>query len=63
VGPYPGFRVSFRFRLVGMRGALLVITRGNLAITGIGLFGWTPSCHWRSGLCVVLIFMAGQCLT
>jgi hypothetical protein len=31
--------VSFWFRLVGMRVPLLVITRGNLAITGLGLFG------------------------
>jgi hypothetical protein len=37
VGPYPGFGVSFRFRLVGMGVRLLVITRGNLALSGLGL--------------------------
>jgi hypothetical protein len=31
---------------------LLVITRVNLAFTGLGLFGWTPSCRCRSGLSV-----------
>jgi hypothetical protein len=35
----PGFRMSFRFWLVGMRVPLLVITRGTLALTGLGLFG------------------------
>jgi hypothetical protein len=31
--------VSFWLRLVGMRVSLLVITKGNLALTGLGLFG------------------------
>ena len=52
VGPYSGFRVSFWFRLVGCGVSLLVIMRGNLVLTGLGLFGWTPSCRWRSGLSV-----------
>jgi hypothetical protein len=50
VGPYPGFRVSFWFRLVGMWVSLLVITRGNFALTGLGLSCWTPSRRWRLGL-------------
>jgi len=52
VGPYSCFRVSFWFRLVGCGVSLLVIMRGNLVLTGLGLFGWTLSCRWRSGLSV-----------
>jgi hypothetical protein len=37
--PYPGFRVSFRFWLVGMRGAAAGDHEGNLALTGLGFFG------------------------
>jgi len=61
VGPDPGFRASFQFRLVRMRGAAAVNHEGK------------PRFHWpwtlwlntvRSpavGLeCVVLIFMAGR---
>jgi hypothetical protein len=40
VGPHPDFWVSFRFRLMGMGAPLLVIMKGNLALTaaGLGLF-------------------------
>jgi hypothetical protein len=61
VGPYPGFWVSFRFRLVGMRGAAAGDHEGE------------PRRHWPWALwlntvtllavrleCVVLIYMAGQ---
>jgi hypothetical protein len=63
-GSYPGFRVSFRLRLVGMRGAAAGDHEGE------------PRPHWPWTLwldtvtllvvgfeCVVLIFMAGQRLT
>ncbi len=38
-GLTPGFRVSFRFRLVGMWDVAAGDTRGNLTFTGLGLFG------------------------
>jgi hypothetical protein len=37
MGPRPGFWVSFRLRLRECGVPLLVITRGNLALTGLGL--------------------------
>ena len=64
MGPHPGFRVSFRFRLVGMWGVAAGDHEGE------------PRPHWPRTLwlntftslavgleCVVLIFMAGQRLT
>jgi hypothetical protein len=61
VGPYPGFRVSFRFRLVGMRGVAASDHEGE------------PCPHWPWTLwlntftslavgleCGFLIFMVGQ---
>jgi hypothetical protein len=64
VGPHPGFRVSFRFWLVGMRCAVAGNHEGK------------PRPHWPQTLllntvtslavgldCVVLISVAGQRLT
>jgi hypothetical protein len=64
VGPYPGFRVSFRFRLVGMWGAAAGDHEGE------------PRLHWPLTLwldtvmslvvgleCVVFILMVCQCLS
>jgi hypothetical protein len=64
VGPHPGFRVSFRFWLVGMWGVAAGDREGE------------PRFHWPRALwlntvtllavgfeCVVLIFVAGQPLT
>jgi hypothetical protein len=48
----PGLSGELRFRLVGCGVSLLVIMRGNLVLTGLGLFGWTLSCRCRSGLSV-----------
>jgi hypothetical protein len=39
MGPHPGFRVSFWFRLGGCGVSLLVITRGTLSLPGLGLCG------------------------
>ena len=64
MGPYPGFRVSFRFQLVGMWGGAAGDHEGE------------PRPHWSRALwlntftslavgleCAILIFMAGQRLT
>jgi hypothetical protein len=61
VGPYPGFRASFQFRLVRMRGAAAVNHEGKPR------FHW-PWTLWLNTLrspaveleCVVLIFMADR---
>jgi hypothetical protein len=63
VGPHPGFRVSFRLWLVRMRVPLLVISRG----TSLSLASDCLAGHLTLLVvgfeCVVLIFMAGRCLT
>jgi hypothetical protein len=64
VGPYPGFRVSFRFRLVGIRGAAAGDHEGEPRPHWPWTFWLDTVMSLSVGLeCVVLIFMAGQRLT
>jgi hypothetical protein len=50
VGPYSGFRVGFRFRLVGVWGVAAGGHEGNFASPSLdSLAGWTPSGRWWSG--------------
>ena len=48
-GAFPGFRVSFGSAWWECGVSLLVIMRGNLAFTGLGLSCYTTSRCWRSG--------------